>query len=273
MHVIPQSWSHLHILVSVFPPFGLLFTLGIYIAGLRTKNDGVRRTCLVVFGLLALLSVPIYISGTGSMAALSGNARVPKDLMNTHYLWGIAALVVLVISGVVAVVELWRAQSAGRPSADPFHLVLALAIVALGVTAFASELGYEINIGELQLGTPIEGVSTSSAWLNAHLILNHVPTAGFVFAIFFYLVALVLNNDLMKQGGLILFVICSIIGVPTYVAGTAAMWALTQPAVAGISKLLAGRKADGFWSTDPRPCKSGSGEQEDSVSATLHAEF
>jgi uncharacterized membrane protein len=238
MQVIPHSWSHLHILVSVFPPFGLLFTLGFYIAGFNAKNDGVRRTCLVLFGLLAVLSVPIYISGTGSMAAVSGNARFPKDIMNMHYLWGMAALLVLVISGIVAVVELWRSQSAGRPSADPFHLVLGVAIVALGLTAVASELGWEINLRELQLGTPIDGVSTSSDWLRAHLILNHVPAAGFVFAIFFYVVALVLNNDVMKRGSLILFVICSIVGVPTYVAGTASLWALTQPAVPGISKAV-----------------------------------
>jgi len=38
MHVIPQSWSHLHILISVFPSVGLLLVLGVYIAGLRTGN-------------------------------------------------------------------------------------------------------------------------------------------------------------------------------------------------------------------------------------------
>ncbi len=65
MHVIPQSWSHLHILVSVFPSFGLVFVLGFYIAGLLTGNDGIKRTCLVLLGLLALLSVPTYFSGEG----------------------------------------------------------------------------------------------------------------------------------------------------------------------------------------------------------------
>ena len=39
MHVIPQSWSHLHILVSVFPPLGLVFVLGFWIAGFLSKND------------------------------------------------------------------------------------------------------------------------------------------------------------------------------------------------------------------------------------------
>ena len=39
MHLIRQSWSHLHILVSVFPSCGLMFVLGFYIAAV-TNNDG-----------------------------------------------------------------------------------------------------------------------------------------------------------------------------------------------------------------------------------------
>src|ERR1700704_5242726 len=108
MHVIPQSWSHLHILISVVPTIGFVIVLGIYIAGFRTGNDFARRTCLVFFGLLGLLSIPIYVSGSGSAAALSGNARFSKDLINTHYIWGVAALAVLMITGLVAAFELWR---------------------------------------------------------------------------------------------------------------------------------------------------------------------
>ena len=239
MHVIPQSWSHVHILIGVLPSFGLLIVLGFYIAGLRTKNDGIRRTSLVVLGLLALLSVPIYFSGIGSMAALSGNAKFSGALMNTHYNWGLAALALLLITGVVAVVELARSQGAGRAFKDPLQLVLlAFAIVTLGVSAVTDDFGWTLNHRELAQTIVIPEVSTPPDWVLAHLILNHVPTAGFAFALFFYVVALVLNNDVMKRGSLILFVICSIIGVPTYVAGTAAMWALTQPVIPEISKAV-----------------------------------
>jgi uncharacterized membrane protein len=102
----------------------------------------------------------------------------------------------------------------------------------------ASELGFEARHHELQSTTVIPDVSTSQLWSHVHIILNHVPTAGFVFALAFYLVALVVNNDGMKRGSLVLFVICSIVGVPTYVTGTAAMWALTQPPIPEISKAV-----------------------------------
>ena len=63
MHVIPQSWSHLHILVSVFPSVGLLFVLGFYIAALITANEVMKRICLVLIAILALLAIPTYFSG------------------------------------------------------------------------------------------------------------------------------------------------------------------------------------------------------------------
>ncbi len=238
MHVIPQSWAHLHILVSVFPSVGLMFVLGVYIAGFRTRNDFVRRTCLVLLGGLALLSIPIYVSGVGSAADLSGNARFSKDAINTHYIWGMAALVILLIAGFAAGFELWRARQARRESKDPFHLVLGLALVALALTFVAGELGFTINHHELELIVTIPDISTPQAWSHAHIILNHIPTAGWVFALAFFVTALVANDDVMKRASLTLFVICSIVGVPTYVAGTAAMWALTQPTIPEISRAV-----------------------------------
>ena len=235
MHVIPQSWSHLHILISVFPSLGFAIVLGFYIAGLRTGDDFTRRICLALFGLLGLLSIPIYFSGIGSMTALAGNSRFSPDMINAHYFWGMAALAVLAISGAVAGVELWRSQRARRVTRDPLHLMLGLAIVTLGVTIVADELGWKINHRELESIIDIADVSTSQAWSHAHIILNHVPTAGYVFAIAFFIAALIANNDVLKRGSLTLFAICSVIGIPTYVAGTAAMWALTQPPIPEIS--------------------------------------
>ena len=57
MHLIPQSWSHLHILISVFPSCGLMFVLGFFIAGIVTNNDSLKRASLALFGVLAVLTI------------------------------------------------------------------------------------------------------------------------------------------------------------------------------------------------------------------------
>jgi len=233
MHVIPQSWSHLHILVSVFPSVGLVFVLGLYVTAMVTNNEVMKRTGLLLFGILGLLAIPTYFSGDGSIAALSQDPKVSQDLVDDHFGWGMVALAALVLTGVAALIALWRFRR-GSLTENALHLVLGLAIVTLALMMVVGELGWEIHHHELSLAT----AKTPQIWSHVHVILNHFPTVGLVFALVFYVTALVSNNVVMKRSSLALFVICAILGVPTFVTGNASMWALTDPAVPGISKAV-----------------------------------
>jgi hypothetical protein len=247
MHLIPQSWPHLHLLIGVFPTFGLLCVLGFYIAGLLKNDIGAQRTSLVLLILLAVLAIPVYLSGAASMAELAGNPRFSRDALNSHYGWGIAALAALAITGVAAVVGLVLSGRKGRASTDTLGVVLGLAVITLGVVIVAG--GWDLGHRELESTAAIPDVTTPTAWPQVHLILNHAPTAGFVFALAIFVVALVIKNDLLMQGSLVLFAICSILGVPTYVTGTASMWALTQPPIPEISKAVINAHRDvALWS-------------------------
>ena len=234
MHLIPDSWSHLHILASVFPSVGLVFALGFYVVAMITNNTGLMRICLAVFALLGLVAIPTYFSGTGSWDVLSGNSKISEDLMDYHYGWGVTALAVLMATGAVAFIELLRSSRFGKFSNNALHLVLGLAIVSLGLMAVVGEMGWELNHHELPLATE----KTPQIWSHVHIILNHFPSVGFVFALGFYIVGLIANNVLMKRSSLAVFVICAILIVPTYVTGNASMWALTDPPVSGISKAV-----------------------------------
>jgi uncharacterized membrane protein len=236
MHLIPQSWSHLHILVSVFPSVGLIFVLGFYATALVTNNASMQRSCLVLFGILGILAIPIYLSGDHSMETLSRDPKVSQDLMNSHLGWGLVSLAVLAMTGAAALIELRRSRRLGHLSNDALHLVLGLAIVTLGLMVVVGELGWEISHHELELASAAQ--KTPQAWSHVHMILNHFPTIGFVFALGFYIAALAMNNDVMKRSCLVVFVICAILGVPTYVTGAASMWALTDSKMPGISKAV-----------------------------------
>jgi uncharacterized membrane protein len=234
MHLIPQSWSHWHILVSVFPLIGLVFVLGLYATAFITSNEAMKRACLALFVILGILSVPTYLSGDHSMELLSKDPKISQDLMSSHFGWGVAALAVLVITGVTAVIELWRSRRREHLSNDALHLVLGLAVVSLALMVIAGEGGWEINHHELQMAASEQ--KTPQAWSHVHIILNHFPTIGFVFALGFFIAALVTDNVVMKRSSLVLFVICAILGVPTYITGAASMWALAT--VPGISKAV-----------------------------------
>ena len=234
MHLIPQSWAHWHILLSVFPSVGLVFALGFYLTGLVADNDLMKRSCLVVLAVLGVLAIPTYLSGDRTMAALSNGAIISADLMASHFVWGIVALAALAITGVAAVVALWCARGLGHLSQPALRLVLALALVVLALMMVAGELGWQVNHHELRLDAAAQ--RTPQAWSHVHMILNHFPTVGFAFALGFYVIGLVSNDVVTQRTGLVVFVLCAVLGVPTYVTGAASMWALTDPGVAGISK-------------------------------------
>lgn len=246
MHLIPESWSHLHILVSVFPSVGLIFVLGFYVAALVTKNELMKRSCLVLFGILGLLAIPTYFSGENSMAVLAQDPKISQDRMDTHDFWGMGALFLLLMTGLVAWYELWRFRRVGQLSNNAVHLVLGLGIATLAFMIVVGELGWEISHHELQMVARAspgvsasdipEGVGTPQGWSHVHMILNHFPTVGFVLALAVFIAGLVMNNDVMKRASLVAFTICAILGAPTYVTGAAAMWALTDPPIEGITK-------------------------------------
>jgi uncharacterized membrane protein len=237
MHLIPQSWSHLHLLVSVIPSVGLIFVLGFYIAGEVAKNDVIRRSALALFGILGVLAIPTYFSGVHAMEPLFRDPKISADALNAHYYGSLGALAVLVVTGALALVQLWRA---GRPSAEAAAALLGLAGLALVLMVVADDLGFGISHRELERVVPRDQAATATpqAWSHAHIILNHVPTVGFVMTLAFYVIGLIADNDGLKRGALAAFVICSIVCVPTYVTGAASMWALTVPPIPGISKAV-----------------------------------
>jgi uncharacterized membrane protein len=232
MHLIPASWSHLHMLVSVFPSVGLIFVLGFYAAALKWHSETMKRTCLAAFAILGLLAIPTYFSGTGSAADLAQNPHFSQAMINTHYYVALFALAGIVVTGAAAAYELWRYSRVGYLSTQSRTVVLTLAIVTLGLMAATGELGWEINHTELALDPAKQ--MTSQYWSHVHIIINHFPTVGFTIALAFYIVSLVLNSEAMKRTSLIVFVVCAILGVTTYVTGAAAMWALND--IPGTSK-------------------------------------
>src|SRR5260370_18088431 len=108
MHLIPASWSHLHILVSVFPSVGLIFVLGFYVASLITNNELMKRASLTAFGVLGLLAIPVYFSGDGSMTVLSHDPKISPDPMHEHAGRAHPALTLLVLTAIASWHQLFR---------------------------------------------------------------------------------------------------------------------------------------------------------------------
>jgi len=150
MHLIPDTWSHFHMLVSVFPLVGLIFVLGFYVTAIATNNEPAKRICLLALGLLGVIAIPTYMSGDSSIAELMKNAPVTQDpgtpdRVFYHSGWGYAALVLLVATGIAAFVNLYRFPKGKHLSQNAIHLVLGLSLATLFFMMIVGELGWVIG--------------------------------------------------------------------------------------------------------------------------------
>ena len=235
MHLIPATSSHFHMLVSVFPSVGLIFALCFYVTAMATKNVNMQKVCLFVFGGLAVLGVPTLISGLSSMADLTPRPKFSVDEAGVHMFWSWIALFMIAVTGLTAWLVLFRAYRAKSAiSNNMLHLVLGLGLFTLATMMICGEMGWEIAHQELKI--PFVYGNTSQTWSHIHIILNHFPTVGFVFGLFFYIAGMVMQNKTMIRGGLVTFVACAVLGATTYVTGASAMWALTSPPLPGVSQ-------------------------------------
>ena len=224
MHLIPESWAHLHMLVSVFPSVGLLIVMGAYVSALSMNNEGMKRVSLGLLGILGVLAIPTYFSGTGSAAEVANNPRFSPAAIAVHLNLSYLALATLLVMGAAAIYELWQYRSTGYLTKMGRNVVLAAGGVTVVLMAIVGELGWEINHNELALDPAKQ--MTSQYWSHVHIIVNHFPTVGVTLTLALFIAGLAMKNDGIKRASLALFAIFGILGAPTYVTGAAAMWAL-----------------------------------------------
>src|ERR1700761_7777252 len=229
MHLIPDTWPHFHLLVSVFPAVCLIFAIGRFIGAMVANNTQMQRVGLFVFGGLAVLGVPTMFSGIWSESAMN-RPGIPEGEGGSHLLWAYFALAFLGVTGVLALWVLWRAYKTGvGPSRNMQHLVLGLSLFTLLNMMVVGDMGWKISHQELKV--PFVYGNTSQVWSHIHIILNHFPTVGFVIGLFFFICGLAMKNVVMERGALVVFVACAVLGATTYVTGASAMWALTSPPI------------------------------------------
>ena len=65
---------HLHLLLNHWPIIGTLIAFALYSFSFVGKNEDLRRSGLIIFAAIALLTIPTFVSG---VAAKQGESMIP----------------------------------------------------------------------------------------------------------------------------------------------------------------------------------------------------
>ena len=103
-----MNLAHLHLLLNHFPIIGTLVALGLFISSFVGKNDDLKRSSLIIFAAIALITLPTFFSGIGAQRAIRKDPGVSTALIERHEGAAMLAIFFMLITGALALVELWR---------------------------------------------------------------------------------------------------------------------------------------------------------------------
>jgi hypothetical protein len=145
-----MNLAHVHLLLNHFPTVGFGIGLGLFIVALIAGNELLKRTSLVIFFLMALITIATYVSGNAARAAIQDRPGISEALIRAHEgaaFWG---YLFMEITGFMAWLGLWYFRVIKRLANWNIAAVLVLALLTFAVMTRAANLGGDIRHPEIQ---------------------------------------------------------------------------------------------------------------------------
>lgn len=173
-----MTLAHIHLLLNHFPIIGSVIGLGLLLLALVRNNDDLKRASLEVLFVIALLTVPAYLSGDVAQQVISERPEVSQALIAAHQDAAVMALVFMQITGALAWLGLWQYRR-GAPAVQlrrTLSAVLVLSVLTVAVMAHTGNLGGEIRHPEIVAGGADAAVAsaTGPSWMKASAIAAFV---------------------------------------------------------------------------------------------------
>jgi hypothetical protein len=175
--------AHIHFLLNHIPTVGYGLAFAVFLAGFIWKHEYLTRVGLVLIFLVALASIPTYLSGSAAMQMLESHPEISQDIIQAHEDAVIPAWAFMMFSGFAAWMALWQFRITRRLPMWNLATVALFGIIAFGLMARAAELGGEIRHPEIVQGKIVTDI-------------QHGPTQ--------WVVALVANNTWVRPASEVL---------------------------------------------------------------------
>jgi uncharacterized membrane protein len=141
--------AHIHLLLNHFPTIGTILGLGLLLLGFIRKNDHLKKASFEVLFLIALMTMPVYVSGNAAAEALKGQSGVSEAAIAIHNDAALGSLIMMEITGFFAWLALWQMRRIGRLTNGLTYAVLVLTVLTVASASRAANLGGDIRHPEI----------------------------------------------------------------------------------------------------------------------------
>jgi len=146
-----MNLAHLHLLLNHFPIIGTVVALGLFIVSFIGKNDDLKRSSLIIFAAIALLTLPAFFSGIGAQRAVRKDPLVSTAVIDRHEGAAMLALFFMLITGALALIELWKRRRivTEKPWSGTLLAILLFSLITAGLMARVGTTGGDIRHPEI----------------------------------------------------------------------------------------------------------------------------
>jgi len=144
--------AHIHLLLNHFPTIGTILGLGLFLLGFIRKDVHLKKASFEVIFLIALATMPVYISGNAAAEALSGESGISEAAIAVHNDAALVSFIMMQIAGFFAWLALWRMRRTGRLTSGLTYTVLVLTVLTIAAVSRAANLGGDIRHPEIEGG-------------------------------------------------------------------------------------------------------------------------
>lgn len=165
------SVAHVHLLLNHVPTIGTVIGLGLFLLSRVRRNDHLRHASLEVFFLVALATLPAYLTGVAAQETITGRPDVSAEAIAAHHDRALPAFILMEITGFVAWLALWQWRRLTRPAGWTSPTILLLAVVTVALMASAATVGGEIRHPEIRID---ETAIAPGGWMTAASVQEFV---------------------------------------------------------------------------------------------------
>jgi len=145
-----MNWAHVHLIINHFPVIGSIFSLALFAYGVIAKSDEIKKLGLAVFVLIALITVPVYLTGGAAEKTVKNLPGVTDAFIGRHEELASLAMVVIELLGAMAAVGLFLYRRSGVMPRWLLVMILIGALVAVSAAGLTANLGGQIRHTEIR---------------------------------------------------------------------------------------------------------------------------
>jgi hypothetical protein len=142
--------AHLHLVMNHVPTVGAAAALALLLLAFVRRNDHLKHAGLEVLFVIAVLTLPVYVSGVAALQEMRSRTDISLDAVRIHQDAALIGFAVMEFAGFVAWAALWQSRRRGRAARGIVPAATVLLVMALAIMGRAANLGGDIRHPEIR---------------------------------------------------------------------------------------------------------------------------